>query len=54
MMSECPFAVNDFGRVGNPLGMAHARNGSKPARSKPKEQPYPGRAEFFAPPDRGG
>src|SRR5258708_33909509 len=28
--------------------MPHARNGSKPARSRFQEQHFPGRAEFFA------
>jgi|HubBroStandDraft_6_1064221.scaffolds.fasta_scaffold11048_3 hypothetical protein len=30
------------------VGVMRARTGSKPARSNPQEQYFPGRAEFFA------
>jgi hypothetical protein len=48
-----PDSLNHFGRLYNLVEMVGARNSSKPAQGIPKEQPYPGRAEFFAPPGQG-
>src|SRR5260221_367518 len=41
-----------FRRLRYLIEMAHARNGSKPARNNVQEKLIPGRAEFFAPPSR--
>jgi hypothetical protein len=48
-----PLRYQLLGALCNLVGIANVRSGSKPTRSSLEEQPYLGRAEFFALPVRG-
>jgi hypothetical protein len=53
LSGTAPPSCSTIGReIQSLVGLARARNGSKPARNSLKEQHYAGRAEFFAPPCR--